>query len=301
MKIVNIITTYNRSNHLDFTLTALKNEKFKNIILVDNASTDDTKSILLKYKNQFDLFHILTKQYNSGSSGGIYSALKLALAACEDTDYFLIHDDDSWPKFSYESLLNFLTRSSISLGCFPVVYPNGMLSAMNRPGNLKIISKPFERASYLNPRRPSQLNDFPLWNKFDYCSFVGLVISFKIVKTVGLPNPRFFIYSDDTFYTSWLTQKRGYVIKNISFEKSVFVHDCNRSSGKTLLNSKFAYFEVKNKIIFIKTFSSIPIIHSLQILISSIFVAPRKIKTIVNAFFAGYFEDIKKYYPLSVS
>ena len=48
-----IITNYNNANFLDQSIQSVINQSFKNwkIYIVDDFSTDDSRNIIMKYKN----------------------------------------------------------------------------------------------------------------------------------------------------------------------------------------------------------------------------------------------------------
>src|SRR5574344_1347094 len=95
MKLGVVITTYNRINLLKACREACINQtyKFEKIIIVNNASTDNTFEYLedLNKKNKNIL--IINSEKNLGGAGGFYLGLKNAIK--EDIDYILIIDDDA--------------------------------------------------------------------------------------------------------------------------------------------------------------------------------------------------------------
>lgn len=63
-----ICTCYNASQYLKESLDSLLNQKFNEfeLILVDDGSSDNTRSILLDYKNKFQNCKVLVNKYNEG-------------------------------------------------------------------------------------------------------------------------------------------------------------------------------------------------------------------------------------------
>ena len=97
-----IVPVYNEEKTLLSVLKNLNNLKFKNfkkeVILVDDGSTDGTKKILQENKNLFD--KLLTNPLNKGKG----AAVKVALNNCNG-DYVVFHDADL--EYDPEDLLRF--------------------------------------------------------------------------------------------------------------------------------------------------------------------------------------------------
>jgi GT2 family glycosyltransferase len=296
LTVVNIIVTYNRSVMLGKTLGELKSLGFNNIILVNNASEDDTDKVVSEFQSSFDRFSYIKLAENIGGSGGFNAGLKFFIDNFPNDSYCILHDDDSWPNFDYSEILS-LDLTNVNLACFPVTHPDGELVAMNRPGLLDIITNPLSLKSYLSRRRPVALNDFNKFVYFDYSSFVGLFMSWNSVRKIGFPSENFFIYSDDTYYTSYATKRFNYKVHNFNNPKLSFIHDCNRSTGKSLLSSRFVWYEVRNKIIFLREFSIIWPIHSLFFLTKCLLLKPQRALVIIKAFFAGLTSRLSEFRP----
>ena len=294
--IVNIVVTYNRSSMLRRTLFELGKRGFENIILVDNASQDDTDQVVSEFQSRFFELSYIRLEENLGGSGGFNAGLKYFIENFPKNACCILHDDDSWPNFDCRELAS-LDLGNVNLAAFPVVHPDGELVTMNRPGLLDIVTKPFSLKSYFLTRRPSVISDFNKFSSFHYSSFVGLFISWRSVRHIGLPSGEFFIYSDDTFYTSYATMRCGYRIHNFNSVDLSFTHDCNRSTGKSLLSSRFAWHEVRNKIIFLREFSVIWPVHSLFFLAKCLILKPQRSFLISKAFFAGLTSRLTKFRP----
>lgn len=295
-RIVNIVVTYNRDATLAKTLNILLENEFTDVILVDNASTDKTDKVASSFKEKFPNFSYIKLRDNTGGSGGFRAGLTLFIQKYSDGDFCIIHDDDSWPDFKLSDLLRFVD-GKIEMGAFPVFHPDGDLVAMNRPGVLDIILKPLSLKSYLKKRRPKNISDFESFENFHYSSFVGLLMSFGAVSRIGVPSEKFFIYSDDTYYTSYATQRFGYSIQNLFSSSMYFMHDCNRSTGISLLSSRFIGYEIRNKIIFLREFSKFWRLHSFFFITKSLVLMPRRASAILKSAYDGLTADLREYKP----
>ena len=65
------------------------------VVVVDNASTDGTSEWLQSLDDS--RLHLITKAENTGGARGFASALKAA-ADTTDAQWFVLMDDDAWPK-----------------------------------------------------------------------------------------------------------------------------------------------------------------------------------------------------------
>lgn len=292
MKIYNLIVTYNRSHMLDLVLSRLESLGFENVILVNNASTDNTDAIVQRYINKLNIIYH-KNEINLGGAGGFNVASKLFLENCLCNDYAIFHDDDSWPAFEYKNIRSAISESDSRMGCFPVLYPEGDLNKMNIPGKAGFLNNLTE---IFVKRRPNDLNEFDMWDGFDYCGFVGFLVNYDILKSIGLPSPSFFIYSDDTYYTLACTRRFG-KLTNFSLYGLTFVHDCKRATGSILLSSNFAFYDVRNKVILLRTFSKYHILFTTALIVKSLFSAPSKLLLIAKAVFSGYNSDLSDYRP----
>ena len=84
------VLTYNRSNYLKLTIKSILDQTYKNfcLVILDNASTDDTQKIVNQFEDQ-RIIYIRHKE-NIGANGNGNFAFKLI-----ETPYFIVfHDDD---------------------------------------------------------------------------------------------------------------------------------------------------------------------------------------------------------------
>lgn len=242
MKLGVVITTYNRINLLKECLKACINQtyKFEKIIIVNNASTDNTSEYLedLNKKNKDIL--IINSEKNLGGAGGFYLGLKKALK--EDVDYILIIDDDAILNKDYnERIIKYIEKKEKNIsGYSGTVKTNNEIQYEHRrhlkPGFKCIDSNKTEYAKEF----------------FDYelSTFCGLFISKKLIEKIGLPEKDFFIWFDDTEYSIRL--KKYGKIRNIN--KAELNHKTTLSK-KSGYNWK-SYYSIRNQLIIIRKYFS---------------------------------------------
>jgi len=275
MSLVNVIVTYNRLEKLSECFENLKKFNWTDVILVDNHSSCDLAPLVKKYQKEINIKYYKLSE-NIGASGGFNFGIRQFCKHYTDDDFAIIHDDDSWPIFSPDKLIK-RYKSMPKIFCLPVKNKEGLINKMNTPGVANFLLNPLK---IFTQKRKINYDDCNEDIAVDYASFVGLGINKKIFLKHGLPNKNFFIYSDDTFYTLGLTRS-GESIKAITDLSFSFIHDCNRSTGKTLIEGRFGKFEIRNKILLIRKFSDWPKLFILLFILKSIFLS---MKNCINIF-----------------
>ena len=96
MKVSIIIPAYNAENYIRKSLDSVVNQVYKNleIIIVDDASTDDTKKIIKEYAEKDDRIIPFYQSKNKGVSSARNTGLK---AATGDYIVFVDSDDELTP------------------------------------------------------------------------------------------------------------------------------------------------------------------------------------------------------------
>lgn len=206
MKLTAIIVTFNRKDLLLRCIDALLNQthKVENLIIVDNASTDDTvqnvfekygdvkcdiqkeKLILLSKKNGIHIY-IYPKSANTGGSGGFNKGMELAFENFA-TDFYWMMDDDGYPTedclekllaTAQEKRLDYVMPVSIDIDN----HENLSWATRKRNGKKTILYQELKGS----------------WGDIlDYVvPFNGVLLTKNCVAKVGYINKDFFIWGDD--------------------------------------------------------------------------------------------------------
>lgn len=200
-----IVVTYNRLDKLKKALHHYEQQTsaFRNLIIVNNCSTDGTGEFLKEYCSQkhenFQTVLINTDE-NLGGSGGFYLGQKKALEL--NADWVMVADDDAYAAPDMvEQFYNFIEHndtSKISAVCAAVYTPNNNISVYHRRRlSLHQINKfiPKQKINTYNISLKEYDNKkFPI----DLLSYVGAFLNAKALKKNGLVNRRYFIYYDDS-------------------------------------------------------------------------------------------------------
>lgn len=186
--VVAIIVTYNRSTLLSECIEALKNvEQKPDILVIDNASTDDTADVCKQYAEEGAIQYYNTGK-NLGGAGGFHFGIRKAYEL--GYSYFWIMDDDTivLPN-SLSALLSAATSVGEGYGFISSVakWIDGTPCVMN-----------WHEASGDWEENKTLLAQGIL--KIRCATFVSLLLRREVVEKVGLPIKQYFIWGDDTEY-----------------------------------------------------------------------------------------------------
>lgn len=202
-RIVALVVTYNRIELLRESIDALLAQTFPcDILIVDNASTDGTKEMVMSYVNSFAAVSYVNTGANLGGAGGFSFGIKECVE--RSYDYIWLMDDDTIP---YPTALEKLIAAKEDLqGNFGflsslVVWTDGSMCEMNMP---LVAEDWWSHAALIQQGRLA----------IKKASFVSFFVSVETVKKVGLPIKEFFIWFDDSEYSRRIVESGsvGYLI-----------------------------------------------------------------------------------------
>ncbi len=199
-----VVVTYNRSSYLADLLnsvTTLTTAPWR-IIVVDNASTDDTQDVLAEAAGRFDDGMLVNHRLgeNTGGSGGFCEGTRVALEM--GAAWVWLMDDD------VEILPDALDLFAPAMQRFQVIHGR----------RYDFDGSPFYWQAKFNQFLGVPL-PYGLRSTFDdegYAltnsgTFEGMLIHADVVRLIGLPDPRFFITWDDATY-AWLAAQHTEVV-----------------------------------------------------------------------------------------
>lgn len=232
-RLVAVVVTYNRLNQLQQTLARLLAEpaaQLEAVVVVDNASTDDTGRWLATQTDP--RLQVLALPVNSGGAGGFSAGMRYAVDRL-DPDWLVVMDDDARPAPGALAAFHALPQDKWDAVCAAVYHPDGPVCDMNRPAR-----NPFwrwrefwqtVRAGRAGFHFDDQHFDGPPLD-IDVASFVGLFLSRRAIALQGYPDPALFLYGDDALYTLELSAAGG----RIGFEPGIrFDHDMSTYGDRT--------------------------------------------------------------------
>lgn len=192
------IVTYNRSHLLTRLLESIvrMDPQPGHVVIVDNASTDDTGDVVKSFRERVGSEIVYRRmETNTGGSGGFSEGMRVAFDL--GSDWIWLMDDDvevigdglakmgRWaPRFKSIQGRRYDYDGSEFYWQYRIAEPLGIPIPFAPAG--------FDEAGY----RPMNSG-----------CFEGMFIHRDIVRQIGLPDPRFFIYWDDQVY-GWLASRK---------------------------------------------------------------------------------------------
>lgn len=243
-----VIVTYNRLEKLKNTLECYQRQikKPKYIIVVNNASTDETAIFLNEWKNMIVDYEkiVISMKQNSGGSGGFYKGMEYAMTRT-DADWIWISDDDAYPEednFSkiveFENTHTKLMTSVVAMTA--VVEGNNGIDYRHR----RRVRKTF-KSIYEDSVSPKEYDNE--YFELDVFSYVGTLIRKDVLNKAGLPIKDFFIFYDDSEHSIRIKQYG----KIICLTNLIVHHDINVTSSESVVTWK-QYYGIRNYLYYLK-------------------------------------------------
>jgi GT2 family glycosyltransferase len=243
-----VVVTHNRAAQLLQTVARLLAEDVDQVLIVDNASTDDTAAILARFDDR--RLRILRLPDNRGGAGGFEAGLAAfhgPSCTLPPPDWTVLSDDDARPKpgafTAFRKSAALLDPGSQAQGAVGVIaaaveLPHGPLCEMNRPArnpfwHLRVLGTVLLGLAKGRARQGFHLADAEMTEgappvDTDTASFVGFFVSRGAVARAGLPDGSLFIYGDDVIYS---LQLRRHGFRIVLHPAVRFEHNCT-SLGK---------------------------------------------------------------------
>lgn len=208
MSLAAIIVTYNRIKELTRCIEKVKSGSVvpDKIVVVNNASSDDTKKIITQ---KFPEIILINLEKNTGGSGGFHAGLKFAYENLQ-TDFYWLMDDDGYP--SETCLEKLLSKTSE----FDYVMPTSIDIDNHENLSWSVRKKNGKKTSSYAELKKS-------WGEIlEYVTpFNGILLSKKCVQKVGYIDPKFFIWGDEYDHYYRCLQKN---IKPVTYLDALFYH-----------------------------------------------------------------------------
>lgn len=197
-KIAAIVVTYNRVLLLKECIEALtKYADGADILIIDNNSTDNTKETVSHYVDNQRVFYYNTGK-NLGGAGGFNYGLKVAYE--KGYDYFWLMDDDTIvEKNTLKELvkaIDIIPDSKFGYLSSIAYWIDGSICIMNDQTPTNDI-KGFNKDKWM-------IKDGIV--RITRSNFVSFFVSKEAVRKVGLPIKEYFIWGDDSEYSSRVAQ-----------------------------------------------------------------------------------------------
>jgi rhamnopyranosyl-N-acetylglucosaminyl-diphospho-decaprenol beta-1,3/1,4-galactofuranosyltransferase len=223
-----VVVTFNRRNLLQDCLNGLLNQTrpLDGLVVVNNASTDETVEMLAAH---FPSLTVLNLPSNTGGAGGFHTGMKWAFD--NGFDWMWVMDDDVEPlPDGLETMLGYSGLSQF-------------IHARKRFGEEEFAWEGVWDMSLLEKRCYAQDISFQQgreWISVNYSNFEGALINRGVIDKIGLPDPKFFIWGDDTVYGFLASQHTNVIyINRFALIKKL--------PGNLRLDERKIYFQFRNR------------------------------------------------------
>ena len=221
-----VLCTYNGEKYLEEQLNSIINQTYKNleIIISDDCSTDNTISILEKYKH-FNNFHIFLNKENLGFNKNF----ELAISRANGYYIALCDQDDAWDLNKIDILVSSIEEESL-------VYANSMLV----DENLKSLNKTLEDKLKVNFISSNSMLNFIFGN---CVSAHAILFKKEIVDFLNFPRNIYF----DQYIAMVCASKNGvkYINKNLVLYRQ---HSNNTLAQNGFKKRKSIFHKIKTKL-----------------------------------------------------
>jgi GT2 family glycosyltransferase len=263
----------------------------KEIIIINNNSIDGTKEYLNELQKIENKISVIHEPKNIGSSGGFAKGIE-TVKQKDNIDFVLILDDDAIIAENYVELL--LQNSGLSTAICGIVLNVDKSIQVEHRGS-------FNHSSFnLNLHQPIKY-DFEHSREIEFCSFVGMLLSHNLIRSINPPEKKLFLHGDDLEYCSRINQKT----KFLCIKKATIIHKTKKFKyfGPKPF-SPLEYYSLRNKLVIGKKMKkSFPIFKMIvgglilkKIIVKLIFQNKNKIlsiKTYLKAFNDGLKLNLK--------
>ena len=265
-----LIITFNRSNSLDTILNKLFSQDYKNldVIVIDNASTDDTEGLI---KQKYPQITFIKSPSNIG-----IQAFNIGLRIVRG-DYLLLLDDDSYPLENtiLTGVNLFKEKKDVGIVAYEVLN---------------------EKLNFIETRNIPK-------NNTTYFFGGGALIRKSIVTEVGFYDELIFMYNNEVDLSIRVLEK-GYKILYLPDCRVIHMPSevTDRNSLVDLYKSEFRYYHVTvGHFIFLTKHFSIRwvVIYSLKWILNRIIIAIRF--KLVKTFFKALFRFAKIFHKVVAS
>lgn len=236
-----VIVTYNRECLLRECVENVVNQTLvpDSIVIVNNASTDNTLNYLEELNKKKKCFDIINLPHNIGGAGGFAKGIERVLR--KNVECVLIIDDDAMIARDYMEQILQARHDYPEYKAFAgILRTDGKIDTFHRR-NLKKVGLMFKNCKEQEYKQPCFACDI--------ASFCGMVVDVSLIKQIGLPHAEYFIWYDDTEYSLRIHQYSRFLVVTTAEinhkTKNISVKRPRRYDWKD-------YYAVRNRLLMVK-------------------------------------------------
>lgn len=247
-KVVVVTVTYNSSQYLKRQIEALMRStvQIEKIVVVDNKSNDEHWKNVRKMALDNSKIDLLRQEENLGGAGGFEKGVEYVLEKYPLYNWLWIMDDDAFPR--EDCLENLLKYKNIeNVGCLsPMIYGVELQEYQ--------YYHPKNASKFLNSNIAVTTNIKTLAEitPIEINAFVGPLVKLSVVKKIGVPDGKLFIYGDDREYTYRITREyKMYLVRDAVINHRDEVMENGKINPKGIWKE---YYHYRNSALFIKKY-----------------------------------------------
>jgi rhamnopyranosyl-N-acetylglucosaminyl-diphospho-decaprenol beta-1,3/1,4-galactofuranosyltransferase len=226
-----VVVTWNRASLVERILRAVDRGQVRpdEVVVVDNASTDDTPAVLDRLAGELDTpLRVVRLPRNTGGAGGFKAGLEAALQG--DASLFWLMDDDGQPTPDCLAALLPHTARYDFLGPAVVAEddPGRLCFPIRIPGTARVVH---DLTDVEAAATDGILEEVVI-------PFNGVLLSRELVARIGVPREEFFIWGDDVEYL-WRARRAGARVATVV--PSLFLHPATDDLGTPMAFGRTTY------------------------------------------------------------
>jgi len=232
-----VLVTFNRSDMLKQNLESLKAQGELTYFIIDNNSKDNTKEIVDTFTNTIKSHvHYFNTKANLGGAGGFAFGCEKALEMGGFTHLWLADDDVTFFPDCLEKLTPYMDQKTILQPMRYAVDGSNAEASATTIDLDSIFILNHKRNSVMGTDFEKQTAPFDIQN----VPFEGPMIPTRIFEKIGIPDKRYFIFSDDLDF-SLKSLRNGFDIKCIPSAKMTRLRPAEPNYKPTDWKSYFVY------------------------------------------------------------
>jgi GT2 family glycosyltransferase len=265
VRVLIIIVTWNKQQYVIDLLNSISLLNYPrdavDILVIDNASTDDTVELI---KSQFEDINLICNQENVGGTGGFNTGLAWAFEQKEYDYLWLLDNDVRVHKDALANLVGILEEhSEVAVAGSTMMQLdaphkiNEMGAFLERGNGQLLFNRHHQEIPSLQGRKIDDLlkeeldlsqviSDCQSWMDVDYVAAASLLVRSDIAKQAGLWDD-YFIHFDDVGWCQKIAQMGHRIVVSA---RSVIWH----MSAVTKVPSWILYYDNRNILYLLETF-----------------------------------------------
>lgn len=238
LSVVAVIVTWNKRTQVLRCIESVmaSTHPLAAIVVVDNASTDDTATAIRERFGQ--TVQLVVNASNKGGSGGFYEGIAAALRYQSEYLWLLDNDVVVAPDALKQLLLVAAEEPRAGIVGSKIYFAEAPEIIWSLGGRLNL-----ERA--MNNVVGDKVRDegqFERIMEIDYVPMCSMLLATKVVTEIGSVDPGYFVYGDDVDFCT-RAKRAGFRVLNMPHSK--VWHDVTLNSGR--LSPFAAYYYTRNR------------------------------------------------------